>query len=112
MLLRALRAADIEREVEAVRLLLAGRYRALKGALAGADPALVATQPFNSGCFALVELPAGLDANRVRRHLLEHHSTGLISIEPRFLRIAHCSVDAAALPELVRRLERGVAELL
>ncbi len=47
----------------------------------------------------------------MRQHLLEHHDTGLISIEPRYLRIAHCSVDAAALPELARRLERGVREL-
>lgn len=112
VLLRALRSAWIEREVEAVRLLLAGRYRALDGALAAADPALLAVQPFNSGCFALVELPEGLDAHAVRKHLLSHHSTGLISIEPRYLRIAHCSVDAAALPELVRRLEHGVSELL
>ena len=43
---------------------------------------------------------------------LDHHDTGLISIEPRYLRIAHCSVDAAALPELVRRLEKGIAELV
>ena len=48
---------------------------------------------------------------QVRRHLLDHHDTGLISIEPRYLRIAHCSVDEAALSELARRLERGIAEL-
>jgi len=56
-------------------------------------------------------MASGITADAVRRHLLEHQDTGLISIEPRYLRIAHCSVDAAALPELVRRLERGVAEL-
>jgi aspartate/methionine/tyrosine aminotransferase len=113
VLLQALRKEGIEREVEEVRRLLEGRYRALRGALAEADPALLRTLPFNSGCFALVELPErlGLGADAVRRHLLAHHDTGLISIEPRWLRIAHCSVDATALPELVRRLERGVAEL-
>jgi hypothetical protein len=69
--------------------------------------------PFNSGCFALVELPErlGLDSEAVRKHLLAHHDTGLISIAPRYLRIAHCSVDEAALPELVKRLEKGIAEL-
>lgn len=69
--------------------------------------------PFNSGCFALVELPErlGLTSEQVRQHLLEHHETGLISLEPRYLRIAHCSVDAGALPELARRLEAGVREL-
>ena len=113
VLLQALRKEGIEAEVEEVRLLLEGRYRALKGALAQADPELLTVLPFNSGCFALVELPErlGLTSEQVRLHLLEHHDSGLISLEPRYLRIAHCSVDAEALPELARRLERGVAEL-
>ncbi len=113
VMLQALRRDGIETEVEEVRQLLEGRYRALKGALAEADRELLNPLPFNSGCFALVELPErlGLSADAVRRHLLEHHDTGLISIEPRYLRIAHCSVDAAALPELVRRMETAVREL-
>ena len=96
-----------------MRALLEGRYRALRGALGEADPGLVKVLPFNSGCFALVELPEGLglDSETVRRHLLDHHETGLISLPPRYLRIAHCSVDESALPALARRLERAVAEL-
>lgn len=113
VVLQALRKEGIEAEVEEIRKLLEERYRSLKGALAEVDPELLTVLPFNSGCFALVELPEklGLTAEQVRRHLLEHHDTGLISIEPRYLRIAHCSVDAAALPELARRLEQGVREL-
>jgi aspartate/methionine/tyrosine aminotransferase len=113
ILLQALRKEGIESEIEAVRRLLEGRYRALKGALAKVDPGLLAVLPFNSGCFALVEIPEalGIDAETARRHLLARHDTGLISIAPRYLRIAHCSVDEAALPELARRLERGIAEL-
>jgi aspartate/methionine/tyrosine aminotransferase len=116
ILLQALRHEGIEREVEAIRALLEERYRALSGALQKTDPELFTALPFNSGCFALIELAprltaAGITADRVRRHLLEHHDTGLISIEPGYLRIAHCSVDAAALPELVLRLAKGVAEL-
>lgn len=113
VVLQALRKEGIEAEVEAVRLLLQGRYQALKEALAGTDPDLLIVLPFNSGCFALVELPEtlGLTSEQVRRHLLDHHDTGLISLEPRYLRIAHCSVDAAALPELVRRMEKGIREL-
>jgi aspartate/methionine/tyrosine aminotransferase len=112
-LLQALRREGIEDEVEEVRQLLEGRYRALKGALDEADHELLSPLPFNSGCFALVELPEelGRSADAVRRHLLEHHDAGLISIEPRYLRIAHCSVDAAALPELVKRMEAAVREL-
>lgn len=106
-------AADVERQVEGVRALLAGRYRALKLALATCDRSLLSPLPFNSGCFAVVELPEalGLEAEEVRRHLLEREDTGLVTIPPRFLRIAHCSVAEEAMPELVRRLERGVAEL-
>lgn len=113
VVLQALRSPDVEAEVEAVRRLLEGRYRALRGALAGADPGLMTTLPFNSGCFALVGLPErlGLDSEAVRRHLLERHDTGLISIAPRYLRIAHCSVDEGALPELARRMEKGIREL-
>jgi aspartate/methionine/tyrosine aminotransferase len=113
VLLQALRQEGVEREVEKVRVLLEERYHALKQALAKTDPRLLTVLPFNSGCFALVELPEslGLTSEQVRRHLLDHHDTGLIAIEPRYLRIAHCSVDAAALPELVRRLETGIAEL-
>ncbi|HWM93198.1 MAG TPA: aminotransferase class I/II-fold pyridoxal phosphate-dependent enzyme [Thermoanaerobaculia bacterium] len=113
VLLQALRNERIGDEVERVRLLLEGRYRALKDALAEADPGLLTVLPFNSGCFALVELPEalGLTSEQIRLHLLEHHETGLISLEPRYLRIAHCSVDAGALPELARRVELGVREL-
>lgn len=112
-LLQALRNPGIDEEIRQVRELLTGRYRALKQALAGVDPELLTVLPFNSGCFALVELPEslGLGAEQVRRHLLDKYDTGLIAMEPRYLRIAHCSVDAAALPELVRRLEAGVREL-
>jgi aspartate/methionine/tyrosine aminotransferase len=113
IVLQALRNPEVEREVEAVRLLLAGRYRALKKALAGVDPDLLTVLPFNSGCFALVEIPErlGIDSETARRHLLARHDTGLVSIAPRYLRIAHCSVDEGALPELARRLEKGIAEL-
>ncbi|HEY0553436.1 MAG TPA: aminotransferase class I/II-fold pyridoxal phosphate-dependent enzyme, partial [Thermoanaerobaculia bacterium] len=113
VLLQALRDEGVGRDIEAVRLLLEGRYRALKGALAMVDPALLTVLPFNSGCFALVEIPAALaiDSEVARRHLLARHDTGLISLAPRYLRIAHCSVDAEALPELVRRLEQGIREL-
>ncbi len=113
VLLQALRDEGVGRDIEAVRLLLEGRYQTLKGALAAVDPALLTVLPFNSGCFALVEIPEalGIDSEAARRHLLARHDTGLISLAPRYLRIAHCSVDAAALPELARRLEQGIREL-
>jgi aspartate/methionine/tyrosine aminotransferase len=113
ILLQALRREDVSREVESVRALLEERYRVLKTALEGTDPALLRPQPFNSGSFALIELPGapGVTAEQIRLHLLEAHDTGLCSVGERYLRIAHCSVDASMLAELVRRLELGVSEL-
>jgi aspartate/methionine/tyrosine aminotransferase len=113
VLLAALRDGDLEAQVEAVRRLLEERWRVLRRALAATDRGRVEWLPFNAGCFALVEVPARLSVSavEVRRHLLARHSTGLVSIAPRYLRIAHCSVAAAALPELVRRLEAGIGEL-
>jgi aspartate/methionine/tyrosine aminotransferase len=113
---RALAHPDVDDEIEAVRQLLGRRHRVLSEALDGCDPELLVPLPSNSGCFALVELgpralAAGVAPEAVRRHLLEHEDTGLVSIPPRSLRIAYCSVDEDALPELVRRLERGVGQL-
>jgi hypothetical protein len=83
----------------------------LRAALERVDGSLVRPLPFNSGCFALLELGDGLDAEDARRVLLERHDTGLIAIGRRHLRIAFCSVAAADLPELVDRLQRGPVEL-
>ena len=65
------------------------------------------------GFFALIELPEelGVTAEEVRHHLLARHDTGIVSIKPRYLRLAICSVAAEALPELVQRVARGVEEL-
>jgi aspartate/methionine/tyrosine aminotransferase len=111
LLQQALEASDVEAQVEAVRQRLARRYRELRRVLAAAAGDLLRPLPFNAGCFALVELASGLDPEVVRRHLLEHHDTGLIAVQPRYLRIAFCSVRCADLEELVRRLERGVDEV-
>ena len=113
ILLQALRRSGVAGEVEVVRKTLEDRYRALRQALDAVDPALLRPHPFNSGCFALVELPEalGLTSDAVRRHLLAKYDTGVVSLAPRYLRIAHCSVDQAQLPELVRHLEAGVREL-
>jgi DNA-binding transcriptional MocR family regulator len=113
LLLQALEAPDAEAQVEAIRVLLAERYQALQQALAKVDGRLLRPLPFNSGCFALVELAEslGVTAEEVRQHLLDRFDTGVVSVGQRHLRIAFCSVAAAAMPELVGRMERGVAEL-
>lgn len=116
IVLQALESGSAAEEVEDVRRLLAGRWRALSGALAGVDRELLEPLPSNSGCFALVALgrkpkARGLTAGRIRLHLLDQEDTGLVSVGDDYLRIAHCSVAEADLPELVRRMERGVRTL-
>ncbi|MEM9294028.1 MAG: aminotransferase class I/II-fold pyridoxal phosphate-dependent enzyme [Acidobacteriota bacterium] len=113
--LACLRRGDevLDAETEAIRLRLERRYRTLRNALEAMETDLLTPQPFNSGSFALVEIAEGapFDAETLRRHLIEHHSTGLISVGSRFLRIAHCSVRRLDLEELVNRLDRGAQEL-
>jgi aspartate/methionine/tyrosine aminotransferase len=113
ILAQALRNDAIDQEVAATVELLAVRYRALKRALAetlaGSDT--VFEVPFNSGAFAMLELASGLDPEAVRQTLLDDFDTGVISIPPRYLRLAFCSVEAEDIPELVRRVVRGVESL-
>lgn len=114
ILLQALRQDPdaLDKEIGAVRRIARQRYDAIKPALDALDRDLLKPLPFNSGFFALLELPEGVDADAVRLHLLEHHDTGVVSVRDRHLRIATCSVDAADLPEMVRRVEQGVREMV
>jgi aspartate/methionine/tyrosine aminotransferase len=107
--LAALMQPGVEGEIEEIRLVLERRYRALRRALEAARAELVRPLPFNSGCFALLELPAGVDSEAVRQRLLADFDTGVVSSPPRYLRIAYCSVAEEAIPELVSRIEAGVA---
>jgi aspartate/methionine/tyrosine aminotransferase len=113
LVLEALESGRAEEQIEEVRALLDRRYRALQAALSSMRSQHLRPLPFNSGCFALVELAesVGATADEVRKHLLEHQSTGLVSIAPRYLRIAFCSVAEERIPELVRRMERGVGAM-
>ncbi len=104
--LMALRSVSLEEEVERVRQILESRSRRLRELLAGLDGRHARVLPFNSGCFALLELNAdqGRSSESVRRSLLENYDTGLISIAPNYLRIAFCSIAEESLPELVHRI--------
>ncbi len=112
LVLQTLRSPHADQEIEAVRFELEGRYRALKTALAGVDPSLLRAWPFNAGCFAVVDLPAGVDAEALRHHMINELDSGIVSIPPNTVRIAFCSVAEAEIPELVRRLEQGVASMV
>jgi aspartate/methionine/tyrosine aminotransferase len=113
IVLAALRDETLHQQVASTRALLAERYAVLREALAGLSPGSLQVRPFNSGCFALLEIDAalGVDAEAVRAGLLEHESTGVIAIDDRYLRLAFCSLAADVLPDLVVRVEREVRRL-
>lgn len=112
-LLQALEADDIERQVEVVRRQLETRWRRLSAALESVDRGLLRPLPSNAGCFALVEIEEslGLSAEQVRRRLLDVESVGVVSIAPRYLRIAFCSLAEDDIERTVEAIERAVLDL-
>ncbi len=113
IVLASLQSPEVEEEAEAIRLILEKRYLTLQKALKRVDTSLIRPLPSNAGCFTLMELTAeGIHPETLRQHLLNHHDTGLVAIEPHFVRIAFCSVAEEKVEALVHRLEAGIRDLL
>lgn len=110
---KALDSGRAEAEVAEVKRIGRERYLAVKRAVDELDPDLLRPLPFNSGFFVVLEIPErlGVGAEELRRHLIREHDTGIVSIPPRHVRLATCSVAAEALAEMVARIARGVEEL-
>ncbi|HJU83366.1 MAG TPA: aminotransferase class I/II-fold pyridoxal phosphate-dependent enzyme [Holophagaceae bacterium] len=99
-----------EGEFERLRQTLAARYRLLKAAL-GRPTKHWKVFPFNAGCFCLLELRVGLDAEAVRQALIADESVGVVSQQDRYLRLAFCSLKEDAIEPLVAALDRVCARL-
>ena len=65
--------------------------------------------PFNSGYFMCVK-PKGVDAEKVRRHLIEKYSTGTIVLSG-LIRIAYSAVPLAKLPRLFADVDSAIMDL-
>ena len=65
--------------------------------------------PFNSGYFMCVK-PKGIDAEAVRRRLIEHYSTGTIVLSG-LLRIAFSAVSSSSIPSLFGNVAAAVNDL-
>ncbi|MBX2802141.1 MAG: aminotransferase class I/II-fold pyridoxal phosphate-dependent enzyme [Myxococcales bacterium] len=102
---RALASPDLESAFAERKALLAKRWNTLRAGLATLDEARVRVHPFNGAFFALMTLDRSLDAEAVRRRLLEEHSVGVIAF-PQFnaIRVAYCSIHDEDLPELTSAL--------
>ena len=65
--------------------------------------------PFNSGYFMCVK-PKGVDAEDVRRHLIEKYSTGVIVLSG-LIRLAFSTVPTAKLPTLFANVAAAIGDL-
>ncbi|HEY2732337.1 MAG TPA: aminotransferase class I/II-fold pyridoxal phosphate-dependent enzyme [Polyangiales bacterium] len=66
--------------------------------------------PFNSGYFMLIKVK-GVEANRLREHLLDQHATGLISTSPTDLRVAFSCLEVEQVAPLFEAVHSAIGEL-
>jgi aspartate/methionine/tyrosine aminotransferase len=66
--------------------------------------------PFNSGYFMCLKLER-VDAEKLRRHLLDKYEVGTIALGPTDLRIAFSCVEEEDLEELIDLVHQGVKDL-
>jgi aspartate/methionine/tyrosine aminotransferase len=66
--------------------------------------------PFNSGYFMCVAIKPGLEAEKIRQHLLEKYSTGVIVFE-NVIRLAFSATPKDKIPELVENLYKACQDL-
>lgn len=66
--------------------------------------------PFNSGYFMCVKVK-GVDAEKLRVHLLDKHQTGLISTSPTDIRVAFSCLELDQVEPLFETLHTAITEL-
>jgi aspartate/methionine/tyrosine aminotransferase len=66
--------------------------------------------PFNSGYFMCVKVK-GVDAEKLRVHLLDAHQTGLISTSATDIRVAFSCLEVAQIEPLFETLHQAIIEL-
>lgn len=66
--------------------------------------------PFNSGYFMLIKVK-GVEANKLREHLLDKHATGLICTSPTDLRVAFSCLDVTQVTPLFETIHTAIQEL-
>lgn len=66
--------------------------------------------PFNSGYFMCVKVK-GVDAERLRLHLLDHHQVGLIATSPSDIRVAFSCLEPEQIEPLFEALDQAIREL-
>ena len=111
MALAAYNDPGYSRQKRAKYLVLKKRYALIRRILAK-HPGYASrfeTMPFNSGYFMCVK-PKGVDAEAVRRHLIEKYSTGTIVLSG-LIRLAFATTPAAKLETLFRNVADAIDDL-
>ena len=109
--LAALADKDYERQKREKYAVLKNRYTTIR-ALLREHPAWAESfevMPFNSGYFMCVK-PRGVDAERVRRRLIEAYSTGTIVLSG-LIRLAFSTVSVAKLPTLFANVDAAIRDV-
>ncbi len=92
-------------EFERIRGVLQQRCDTLKAALAKPTRHWTVL-PFNAGCFCLLKLREGLNAEEVRQKLIHEESCGVVSQGSDYIRLAFCSMRESDIVPLVEALDR------
>jgi aspartate/methionine/tyrosine aminotransferase len=91
--------------------ILKARYELLKDCLNNPDHAkYFEPLPFNSGYFMCVQIKPGLEAEKIRLHLLEKYSTGVI-VTKNVIRLAFSATPLDKIPTLVDNLYKACQDL-
>jgi aspartate/methionine/tyrosine aminotransferase len=104
-----LRDPNLQEELAELHGILALRYEKLKACLPDLKAVGIQAFPFNSGCFALLRLPAGCDPHTLRKKLIHAYSVGLVALPAeRALRVAYCSMHVDQIEEALFRLGKAL----
>jgi aspartate/methionine/tyrosine aminotransferase len=109
---RALEAGSLDEERKQKHEVL--RVRAAKCFEVAAAPRFSESwemYPFNSGYFMLVKVRE-VDAERVRKHLLDRYGIGLIATSPTDLRVAFSCLEVEEVENVFETLHRAIQELV
>ena len=109
--LAALSDKDYAKQKREKYNVLKGRYTTIRRLLKK-NPAWAKAfevMPFNSGYFMCVK-PIGVDAEKVRRHLIEKYSTGTIGLSG-LIRLAFSTVPSEKLPALFANVAAAIVDL-
>ncbi len=111
ILLKALETPGVEAQKLAFKGILETRYRAVRSYLAAnPPPECLRVLPFNSGYFMSYRCE-GIDAEELRKKLLDEQGIGTISMQGGFLRVAFSSVEAGDVGELYGAIHEAAAAL-